>query len=357
MKINRYNQFISEKKKIEYQKRLDESFINEEVGLKDVLIGLATLAGVLGGKMDVEAAKNKLSDKQVVKNIEMVLNDKDQLDKAIDSLESRGMEDAAEIIQNNAEKAKEQIKKFGATKQIGAKDYYRLAELLKKGYAISGITTKTAIDTIMTKPEYENSIVYFDTLDIDYNSDELFGVGLYELSPEFKDSLNGVLDQLKENELSVLAFNIESSTDKQRIGGAGKRLEADGYEASNKGLSEARNNSVKESIESIFSDSEMPIINQEIKYDQGKGEDNAATPQDPSARYVTIQIVCKKIQPNLVIPPASKPTEVEYLIQSFLLVKGDSVEVEKENGKTRTYKTKTRGVKRTACPKFFGKRR
>jgi outer membrane protein OmpA-like peptidoglycan-associated protein len=355
MKINRYNQFISEKKKIEYQKRLDESFINEEVGFKDVVIGLAALASFLGGPKDAEA-KNVLSDKQVRTNIERVLDDKDQLQSAIDSLEARGMEDVAQIIQNNAEEAKEKIKEFGADKQLGTKDYDRLASLLKRGYAISGITTKKAVKKIMEEPKYEDKTVYFDTLDIDYNSDEMFGVGLYELSPEFKDSLTGVLEQLKENNLSVLSFNIESSTDKQRIGGAGRRLEGDGYDASNKGLSQARNNAVKEAVESIFSGSEMPIINQTILHDQGKGEDNAATPQDPTARYVKIQIVCKQIKDNLNIPETTgKPTEVEYLIQSFLLVKGKSVTVEKKNGTTKTYKTNSRGIGRNDCPKFFGK--
>ena len=333
MKINRYNQFIVERQQIEYIQKLEESLINEEAGFKDVLMGLALLAGVVGGSVSPASAQTKLSDKEVANKIEMVLNDKQQLQTAIDSLESRGMTDAADIIQNNAEDVKHELKKLGktyASVTVKDGDYVKLAKLLKKGYAISAITTNKAIQKIERDTTYKRTTFSVDTVDIDWSSDELFGVGLYNLSPEFKDSLTSVFQQLKDNDLSIVSIDIESSTDKQRIGGAGAKLQADGFEASNKGLSEARNNSVKRVIENIFSqsDSDTPIINQNILHDQGRGQENSATPQDPSARYVKISIVCTQISEDVVETPTVKVVdEKDVLIQSFKLVKSKKIEI------------------------------
>jgi flagellar motor protein MotB len=369
MKINRYNQFIVERQQIEYIQKLEESLINEEAGFKDVLMGLALLAGVVGGSVSPASAQTKLSDKEVANKIEMVLNDKQQLQTAIDSLESRGMTDAADIIQNNAEDVKHELKKLGktyASVTVKDGDYVKLAKLLKKGYAISTITTNKAIQKI----ERDSTIagedqLSIDTLDVNWSSDELFGSGLYQVSPQFKDSLTSVFQQLKDNDLSILSINIESSTDKQRIGGAGAKLQADGFEPSNKGLSEARNNSVQDVIESIFSESgsETPFINQTILHDQGKGQENAATEQDASARYVKITIVCTKISSELTAPKNIKITdEVDVLVQSFKLVKAKNVEIDippirggtPKKGKTTHVKVKLNDCK--AMFKSFSRR-
>jgi outer membrane protein OmpA-like peptidoglycan-associated protein len=333
MKINRYNQFIVERQQIEYLQRLEESLVNEEAGVKDVLMGLALLAGVVGGSVSPASAQNKLSDKDMAKKIELVLNDKQQLQTAIDSLEARGMSDAADIIQTNAEDVKDELKKLGktyGTVSVKGGDYATVARLLKKGYAISSITTNKAIQKIEKDSTYQESVFSVDTVDINWSSDELFGAGLYELSPKFTDSLSSVFQQLKDNDLSIVSMDIESSTDKQRIGKAGVKLESDGFEASNKGLSQARNNAVKSAIESVLSESgsDKPIINQTILHDQGKGQENAATEQDPSARYVKISIVCTQIKPELSTPKTLKINDdVDVLIQSFKLVKAKDVDI------------------------------
>jgi outer membrane protein OmpA-like peptidoglycan-associated protein len=336
MKINRYNQFIVEKQQVEYLQRLqklNESLINEEAGFKDVLMGLALLAGVVGGSVSPAQAQTRLKDKEVANKIELVLNDKQQLQTAIDSLEARGMGDAAEVIQKNADDVKHELKKLGKTySNVTVKDgdYARIAKLLKKGYAISEITTKNAIQKIEKDTTYSKTIFSVDTVDINWSNDELFGAGLYQISPEFKDSLTSVFQQLKDNDLSIVSINIESSTDKQRIGGVGAKLQADGFEASNKGLSEARNNSVKGVIESIFSesDSETPIINQNILHDQGKGQENASTEQDPSARYIKITIICTHISEDVAETPTVKVVdEKDVVIQSFKLTKAKDVEI------------------------------
>ena len=151
MKINRYNQFIVERQQIEYIQKLEESLINEEAGFKDVLMGLALLAGVVGGSVSPASAQNKLSDKDVSNKIELVLNDKQQLKTAIDSLEARGMKDAATVIKNNAEDVKSELKKVLKTSNtvtVKSNDYKKLASMLKNGWAISEITTKKAINKL-----------------------------------------------------------------------------------------------------------------------------------------------------------------------------------------------------------------
>ena len=363
MKINRYNQFIVEKAQIEYLQRLEESLINEEAGFKDVLMGLALLAGVVGGSVSPASAQNKLSDKEISNKIELVLNDEQQLKTAIDSLEARGMKDVATIIQNNAEDVKDELKKLGktyGTVSVKGGDYEKVARLLKKGYAISSITTNKAIQKIEKDSTYQESVFSVDTVDINWSSDELFGAGLYELSPKFTDSLSSVFQQLKDNDLSIISMDIESSTDKQRIGKAGVKLESDGFEASNKGLSQARNNVVKSAIESVLSESgsDKPIINQTILHDQGKGQENAATEQDPSARYVKISIVCTQIKPELSAPKTLKVTDdVDVLIQSFKMTKAKNVEIDIppiKKGPPKKAKTGTKNFGRTDCKMKIG---
>lgn len=369
MKINRYNQFIVEKQQVEYLKRLDESLINEEAGFKDILMGLALLAGVVGGNVTPAQAQSKLSDKDMTQRIENVLGNKKQLQTAIDSLESRGMGDAAEVIKNNAEDVKHELHKLTKTYSgytVKGGDYATLASKLKKGYAIDRITTTKAIQKMEKDSTiYGDTKFSVDTIDVNWSNDELFGSGLFQISPQFKDSLTSVFQQVKDNDLSIVSINIESSTDKQRIGGAGPKLQAAGFEASNKGLSEARNNQVKSVIENIFSesDSENPIINQNILHDQGKGQENAATEQDPSARYVKISIICTKISSELTAPKNIKITdEVDVLVQSFKLVKAKNVEIDippirggtPKKGKTTHVKVKLNDCK--AMFKSFSRR-
>jgi len=366
MKINRYNQFIVEKQHIEYLQRLEklnESLINEEAGFKDVLMGLALLAGVVGGSVTPASAQNKLSDKEVISKIELVLNDKQQLQTAIDSLEAKGMSDAADIIQNNAEDVKGEVKKLGktyGTVSVEGNDYAKVVRLLKKGYAISSITTNKAIQKIEKDSTYTDTKFTVDTLDINWSNDELFGSGLYQLTPQFKDTLTSIFQQLKDNDLSIVSINIESSTDKQRIGKSGPKLQSDGFEASNKGLSEARNNSVKNVIEDIFSESgsENPIIKQTILYDQGKGQDNEATEQDPSARYVKISIICTRISED-----TTKTTTVvaideeDIIIQSFKMTKAKNIEIKippVKKGPSKKAKTGKKNFGRSDCKMKIG---
>jgi len=334
MKINQYKQFVIQKNKIEYLEKLEhfnESLINEKSSVKDVLIGLSILAGVLTGNINKAQAQSKLSDKNIIQKIDNVLNDKEQLQIAIDSLESRGMEDVADIIKKNANDAKKEIKKIFKTYRTSTvDDYDSLIEKLNKGYAISSITTKKAIQTIEKDSIYDEQVFTVDTLEINWSNDELFGIGVYELDSKFRDSIVSVFQQLKDNNLSILTINIESSTDKQRIGKLATKLKSDGYEESNKGLSQARNDAVYKTVKSILneSNSEIPIINQKILYEQGRGEENATTEQDPSARYVKIELICVHISDEIIAP--KKVTIIEekdLLIQSFKLVRAKKIEI------------------------------
>lgn len=367
MVINRYNQFIIEKQQLEYTLRLqklNESLIDERVSFKEVVMGLAVLAGVISGSVTSASAKDKLKDKEVIDKIETVLNDKSQLDEVIDSLENKGMKDAAEVIQKNSTDVKKELKKVSKTTYSTTveNDFDALSEKLKKGWAISKITTQKAIQKIERDSTYEEQEkLSVDTLEINWSNDELFGSGLYKLSPQFDDSLSSVFKQLNQNKLSIVSITIESSTDKQRIGKAGIKLKEDGYAATNRGLSEARNNAVKKAIEKTLksADSSLPIIEQVILHDQGKGEENAVDEQDPNARYVKLTIVCTEI-------PTGKPTiktikitdEVDYLIHSFRLVKARDIKIEippVKKERTKKYKSPKK-VKIINCFSFKKKK-
>lgn len=361
MKINNYNAFL-------FNNRiniLNESLINEEAGFKDVVLGFALIAGVIAGNVTTSMAQSKLSDKETIQNIQSVLKDKDKLNSVIDTLEKNGMYDAADIIQNNASSVSSELKKVMITSKdmaIKTGDYKSLASNLKRGWAISKVTVRKSLqivekDTTISK----NTTISIDTLELNWSNDKLFEIGSYELQPRFIDSLQSVFSQLHDNDLSIIKIQIESSTDKQRIksdGSAAKNLSIDGYDVSNKGLSQARNDSLKGAIENIFDKNgyESPGIQQIVLHDEGKGQDNAATEQDPSARYVKVVIFATHIQMN---PPTSVSTKIttkeEVLAYSFRLAKAKNVEIGVTvDGKIKKVKSKSRTYGKVTCQKGLG---
>ena len=88
--------------------------------------------------------------------------------------------------------------------------------------------------------------------------------------------------------------------------------------------------------------------------EQGKGQENSPTEQDPSARYVKIKIVCTQIVEDSTKTPTVKVfDEKDVLIQSFRLVKPKNIEIKIPPIKTppvkRTTKTHHKKFKLSNC--------
>jgi len=273
-----------------------------EEGWKDVVLGLTLLANVAGVKaqtVDVSPDTIEKASKVQSKLPSKITNDnKDKLLKYFNAAE-------IEMSDENLEKLKdvdsERIDTFNTKYAKTAK------QKIKQGYAIERV--EITKDTLISELPAETTID--TTINVDL-SDNLFGVGEYkmDINSENAYNLGYVVSMVEENGGKVISVTIDSSTDKQRLSdelraeviSALKKMtiddgEDDDFEfvddedlSGNKGLSTLRNNEVRNYLVNDLN-VDSSVIKQNILYDQGKGKDNAATPQDPSARYVIVKIV------------------------------------------------------------------
>lgn len=275
---------MSRKIKItEEQLKLIVNHINEnkdsellEEGIKEwMLVGLMTLGSIAG----IKAQKSNVGSDHI-KAAELVQDrlqsgDKELVkyfDKADIDLNKANLQKLLNV--NDAKIDTFKTKYIGTAKQKMDKQGYALKSVnIKRDTLISELPAETKIDT---------------TLNVDL-SGNLFDVGKFELNDETVSDLNDILKVIELNGGTINSITIESSTDKQRISPQlePKLVDAIG-KGGNEGLSTLRNGKVKDYLINLGIDSS--IIKQDIKWEQGKGEDNAETPQDPSARYVRVVI-------------------------------------------------------------------
>ena len=284
----------------EHQLSLIVNYINEnkdsellEEGIKEwMLVGLMTLGSIAG----VKAQKGDVSSDHI---------------KAAELVQDRLQSGDKELVKY-FDKADIDLNQANLQKLLGVDDakidtfrtnYYKTAkQKIGKGYALKTVNIKR--DTLISELPVETKLD--TTLNVDL-SGNLFDVGKFELNDETVSDLNEILSIIESNGGTINSIIIESSTDKQRLS---KKLKRDVFAilkkmspddkdltddkeknkkdlTGNKGLSTLRNNKVKDYLISLGIDAP---VNQDIKWDQGKGEDNAETPQDPSARYVRVVI-------------------------------------------------------------------
>jgi len=336
---------------------LSESMINEELGFKDILMGISLLASVVMGNTTTAEAKDKLSNSDVATKIEYVLNNKEQLNKVVDSLKANGMHDAAEVIQTNAKGVKEELKKIDKSlvNYSTVKDYKTLQTRLNSGWAISSVTMDTIVQTLTKHPEMAPKIVY-DTINLRVMPSKMFAEGSFELDGQIKDTLSDILESFTSQGSKIVGVEIESSTDKQRVSPQkSAELKENGYEENNKGLSTARNEVVKEYLVQLFSDNgdSVPKMKQTILFEQGVGTVGAVDPQDPSARYVKIKLIAFHIEQTAETSP-QKTDVVQTVVQSFKMVKPlpkITVKTVKKTNKVQFSPVKRFSVKNIAgCP-------
>lgn len=357
-KISNYQYFILESK-INSNDSLNEGF-------KEILLGLGLLAGVVSGNVNAQTVKQKVQDSAT--EIEEILNDKTKLNYAVTELEKIGMDDAAKTIETNSKKVLKRLEEFKKKKEkVSEFETSNIEEVLKKlktGWAISSIDLDTVEKTMVNDPKLMQQEIIIDSLELDFKSSELFDESVFKLNDNFKSEITNALQSIKGMDGTILKIEIESSTDKQRVekgGSLSKDLEQMNLPVNNEGLSQARNNSLKSVIESVFEengDSTVPKISQVVKWEQGKGEINSPTPQDPEARYVKIVVYFTEFNSLPDEPALDTPNDkISVIIHNFVMNKVSKEEQNKEKGKIKKGKIRKVKSKANECPLFKKRKR
>jgi len=266
----------------EHQLSLIVNHINEnkdseilEEGIKEwMLVGLMTLGSISG----IKAQKEDISSDHI---------------KAAELVQDRLQSGDKELVKY-FDKADIDLNQANLQKLLGVSDakidtfrtsYYKTAkQKIGKGYVLKSFNLTK--DTLISELPAETTLD--TTLNVDL-SGNLFDEGRFELNNQTVSELSDIIKVIELNGGTINSIVIESSTDKQRISPElePKLVDAIG-KGGNEGLSTLRNGKVKDYITSLGVDSS--VVKQDIKWEQGKGEDNAETPQDPSARYVRVII-------------------------------------------------------------------
>jgi hypothetical protein len=165
-----------------------------------------------------------------------------------------------------------------------------MQSLIKQGWSLDSTAVDTLYSQILkSKPDTE---IVATRLTLD--KDQYFQSGKFILSDDMKTSIDSTLMEILSNNGIIIKIEIESSTDKQ---GLSQNLQNDlkklGYTPDNKGLSDARCNSVSDFLEQLgVSDS---LILKNKLFEKGEGE------IEQSARYVTVDfyymIVSESVKP------------------------------------------------------------
>lgn len=195
---------------------------------------------------------------------------------------------------------------------------------LDQGYALKKINITK--DTTISELPKGSSIDTIISVDLSGN---LFDVGKFTLNQGTVSELSETLKLIEMNGGRINSITIESSTDKQRISPQlePKLVQAFG-KGGNEGLSNLRNNKVKEYLVSVGVDDSL--IKQDVKWEQGAGEVGAETPQDPSARYVRVIIDVSYDVAGL--PPDSTVIDVVESVYYVLIKKGEKHGTKKNKG-------------------------
>ncbi len=151
--------------------------------------------------------------------------------------------------------------------------------LIKQGWSLDS----TQVDTLFTQVKKDNPEAEITVSHLNFDKDNYFASGKFELSKEVKDSISMTMNEIASNEYIITDIIITSSTDKQKLSKNLQHLLKDnGFSPDNKGLSLARSKSVSNYLKDLgVNDS---LINHEEKYEQGENE------IEQSARYVRVSV-------------------------------------------------------------------
>jgi flagellar motor protein MotB len=280
------NYVIESKKPIGYLTE-DVEFINE--GFREVVLGVAMLMGLGLTGQNKANAQDALNDAKILQQIDSTLSGPN-IKQVADKMESMGLNNAMEVIQNNADEIKRNYASFANKRNIDpkldlftTKSQSMVQSKLKRGYAVSDIRLIKS-DTILPKGSI---VTVTDTIDYSFNSDQFFVTGTYNLRSESIDSLNAVIGDIKDMNGRVVSIVVESSTDTEPI------------KIGNERLSELRANSVI-SVISGMDLGEDVVVTKELKPNSGPDVYSTTMSSEERAqarvstapyRYVTVKIV------------------------------------------------------------------
>ena len=299
--------------------------------------------------------------------------------KLADSDDTITFAQAVEMIKQNAEDFEDQYspKKGLSGKKIikmdKAESDAQLAKYIKKGYHIE----KVDLDTIVKKVEGGGAKIEYDTIRSEFAEDNLFGPGEYQLDSAETAQIEQLFSQLQEQGYKITHVQIKSSTDKQRnssstvsklradkgkISSSLKSIEikealtgdinsAETKGAANELLSKLRNSAMYDVVAGLGIPANQ--IDQVAVWNQGAGEDNAATEQDASERYNTISITAIKIpigEPDIDPGETVEDTIATYHLVKAGKIKDKKIKISKLKLKSNKGKTNTGKCDTSVCP-------
>ncbi len=206
------------------QATLDKALLEE--GAKDWILGAALIiAQALGSNAMAQSGHNKavadkaVHDKEVMAQIKSTLEDSTKTADLVSAMEKLGMKNPTDLLAKNAEAVTNEFNKVANNNKIGyhldtraVTNLQALNTKLAQGYALKGGTETS--DTIKTTHPV---ISVKDTVDINFGSDNFFVTGSYELSQAGMDSIKSAIEAIHSQGGKILAVDIESSTDAERI--------------------------------------------------------------------------------------------------------------------------------------------
>lgn len=329
---------------VNYLKENDDKELLEE-GIKEwMLVGLMTLGSMAG----IKAQSGSVSTDHI-KAAQMMQSKLDSGDKEVVKYFDKA------DIDLNRENLQKLLRVDDAKVDTFKTKYLGTAKSkIDNGYVLKTIDVTN--DTLVKQLPKGTTIDTTISVDLSGN---LFSQGTFDLNPETASHLNDILETISMNGGSINSITIESSTDKQRISPEleqelVKKIKMGG----NKGLSTLRYFRVKQHLMSLGVD--KSLIKKDIKWEQGKGELGAETPQDPSARYVRVVI-----DATYDVAPMPQDSTVEDVVEKvfYVLIKkaekhgtrkgGGSGKSTSTSSKKNSCNIDLKKIGSLACPKKF----
>jgi len=298
------NRLLKEERDILVEQLINEALLEE--GWKELaLAAMMFINPILGPAQQIIKANELSKDK-----IELTTTIKTAAE-IVSQEKSISFEEALKIVEKNAKDLKKSKEKGETIIKKSYQDKKQVARMIQNsGFAVTNIT----VDTIQNEIEAQGGQIKYDTLQTKVPSSNFFKAGEYQLNSEGTNGITNALKDLNEQGFEVCNIAVVSSTDKQRVSestlvklrnaenqispelgnienkiaviGDGSNIETRG--AANELLSKLRASEVKDLLVDLGIPSDQIAL--AAVWNQGSGEDNAATEQDASERYVNVVI-------------------------------------------------------------------
>ena len=312
------NRLLKEERDILVEQVINEALLEE--GAKEIAMAALMLANPFIGNSQAikranELEKDKIELQSTVKTAAEILSRKNNI----------SWSKALRMVEKNAKDLQKAKEKGDKTTKATAKGEKKVANYIEYGgYSLTNVT----VDTIQNEIEAQGGQIKYDTLQDKIPSSNFFKAGEYQLSSEGASKITNAIKKLNEQGFKVIDVGVKSSTDKQRVSestlvklrnaenqispelsnienkiaiiGDGSNIETRG--AANELLSKLRASEVKDLLVDLGIPSDQIAL--AAVWNQGSGEDNAATEQDASKRYVNVVITSIQVPPpgNVVEP-------------------------------------------------------